>query len=507
MILLWLLACRRSDPAGEVEIVQPSPSCPFSRVVTVTLPEPAALRGTASDGEHERSFDRPESLVHVIELPALYADRTWTLELVSVGDAGETAFDPVSFTTVGLHDAFPEVDVRVRIPERMEPGLTLLPVTSVGVARYLAAFDDEGEVAWVFTAEVGRFLEVRIEGDRMFLHHDNEILLIDWMGRMYARWTSELAPNAGIPIPVEGLHHELLRTEGETFLTMTQSAIETPRMPVAETSYGVIPRMAPTVVAADALIEVTPVTGSVVGRWELLDILDPERIGFSSLKRVPLGVDWTHANAVEEDVGAHAWVVSARHQDAVVSFDKATSEINWIAGNPANWREPWASALLTPVGDDFDWFWHQHAIKWRPEDGSLLLFDNGNFRSAPFTGIEPLDDDESWSRVASYHLDLEARTIERTWYFDVDPPLYSEAMGDADWLPNGNVLATYAFVSYEDHVRNSDVGRLVPSIRVVEIDPATNEVVWDLDLWADEDAEGGWQSFRSTRVPSFDIRE
>ncbi len=506
MLLALLLACQRPASPAQVDLTQPSSNCPFSRLLTLTFEEPTSLVGTATDGEHVRSFDRPPATVHELELPGLYADREWTIELTSkTPSEGSVPIDPIVFHTAAVGPNFPEIDVRVRQVQRMEPGLTLLPLTSVGTARYLAVLDDLGELVWLYSVPNERFLEVRLEGDRLLAHHDNEILILDWLGRIYGDWTSSGAEEArGIAIDAQELHHELRRTETGNFLTMTQNPADLPALPSSE----LVPyELVPTTVVGDELIEVEPETGAIANRWRMVDILDPQRIGYDSLNQLPGGVDWTHVNAVEDDAAANAWVVSVRHQDAVVSFDKTTLEVNWIAGNHANWHEPWASALLEPVGDDPGWFWHQHGIKWRPEDGNLLLFDNGNHRAAPFTPDVPLSGGATWSRVAEYHIDQQARTIERTWTFDLDPAVYSSAMGDADHLPNGNVLATYAFVFWEGHVSNPELGRSSPSLRVVEIDPKSNEVVWDLDAWGPDTPHTPWQTFRSTRIPSFDVEE
>jgi hypothetical protein len=501
-MFLLLVACRRPD-AILVEILQPSALAPLSREIRVTFDAPHGLRAEASDGVHFRSFDLPPAEVQVLPLPALYAGHRWDVALTATApDGSEVALDDVSLVMPATHGWFPEVALRAHDPARMQPGLTLLPLTSVGHATYLAAFDPEGELAWLYLSTTERFLEVRLEGDLLLAHRDNDILLIDWLGRTHGWWTSNLADEpGGIPIDADGLHHELLRTETGNLLTMTQ---ELDRADLPDQEF--IPyELAPTDVLTDVVVEVDRDSGVIVDRWSLLDILDDQRIGFDSLNEAKLGgVDWSHANSVEDDRENDAWVVSVRHQDAVVSIDKVSREVNWIAGNHANWREPWASRLLTPIDGPFPWFWHQHAAHWRASDGNLLLFDNGNHRAAPFTIDRPLGASETSSRIAEYTIDADAMTIAEKWSFDLVPPVFSSAMGDADHLENGNVLATYAYIFFEDHVSNVTLGRTAPSIRVVEIDPATNEVVWDLDVWAPAPPGVPWQSYRSTRFPGFD---
>ena len=95
------------------------------------------------------------------------------------------------------------------------------------------------------------------------------------------------------------------------------------------------------------------------------------------------------------------------------------------------------------------------------------MYDNGQGRPV----------ERPYSRVVEFRVDLDARVATRLWEWR-DDGWYDPVLGDADWLPNGNVLVTKGF----------NVGR-TPEIddvsQVVELRPP-DEVVWRLS-WTDRD--------------------
>jgi len=98
-----------------------------------------------------------------------------------------------------------------------------------------------------------------------------------------------------------------------------------------------------------------------------------------SLNSATLGVDWAHSNAVVIEPVTGDRIVSARHQGAVVRFG-ADDTIKWILADPGGWGPTWTDALLTPVGEPFEWPHHQHAPMLHPSgDGRLVAADRRLF--------------------------------------------------------------------------------------------------------------------------------
>ena len=64
----------------------------------------------------------------------------------------------------------------------------------------------------------------------------------------------------------------------------------------------------------------------------------------------------------------------------MVALDYNTGKLKWIIGDPTNWGEEYQQYFFTPVGDNFEWQWSQHAAMVTPE-GYIFLLDNGNNKS------------------------------------------------------------------------------------------------------------------------------
>jgi hypothetical protein len=298
---------------------------------------------------------------------------------------------------------------------------------------------------------------------------------------------------------VTHVHHELAIEPDGSWLTMTREPVSVKSFP---RSYDDPFVRGPAEVGADRIVRLDPDTGERLEDVPLEAIVDPDRIGYGSLNEDERGLEWLHSNSVCAD-DAGAWVVSMRHQDAIVAIDRDTRALRWILGTPDNWSEPQAAALLAPVGEPFAWQWHQHAAKCLGE-GRVLVFDNGNEGTSPWTGVPRLANADVASRVVMFRVDEAARTVAQEWSFSPDPPLSSTIRGDADLLPGGTVLADFAHVDFVGGVATSDLGRGEFSFALVEFDPADGRVVWRVDAWAPGDAEfPDWRSYRAERFPSF----
>src|SRR5690606_22984185 len=101
------------------------------------------------------------------------------------------------------------------------------------------------------------------------------------------------------------------------------------------------------------------------------------------------------------------------------------------------------------------------------------------------------------TRAVEYQIDEEAKTATLVWEWpgDFDTPawykteLYVPFWGDADRLPNGNVLITAGRRGGTEETPNS---------RVIEVTKDTGEVVWELQLPQDY---GVYRSERLTQLP------
>ncbi len=192
-------------------------------------------------------------------------------------------------------------------------------------------------------------------------------------------------------------------------------------------------------------------------------MLDTTRIGYNSLTKRPvgsLGYDWAHVNAVINDPRDDSIIISLRQQDALVKFSRSTGDLKWILGPHANWSSKFQPFLLTPIGEPFEWQYHQHSPTITPS-GTILLFDNGNFRASPFDGTTTTPDSKNYSRAVEYAIDEQNMEIRQVWEYgkNMAKPLYAGWIGDANWMKTtGNVLITFGGTSFTGGERNSDLG-------------------------------------------------
>jgi len=128
-------------------------------------------------------------------------------------------------------------------------------------------------------------------------------------------------------------------------------------------------------------------------------------------------IDYVHANAIEKDNDGNL-LISSRHLDEITKIDRQTGDIIWRWGGKNN--------QFTFVDDPIG-FSHQHSIRRTP-DGTLILFDDGNFHAPRF------------SRAVEYSVDEQAKSATLAWQFRHSPDVFGFAMGSVQRLPNGNTL-------------------------------------------------------------------
>jgi len=151
------------------------------------------------------------------------------------------------------------------------------------------------------------------------------------------------------------------------------------------------------------------------------------------------------------------------------------------------------------------WPYHQHSPNPTP-NGTLLIFDNGNYQARPFR--KPVPVPETYSRAVEYAIDEENRTVRELWQSEQNDEdrVISIAMGDVDWLPETeNILVAYGALltpesidktTWEARSRQgfSQWTRLREYVRS---DPP--EVVYEIEIKSD-DPDLGWTLFGAERI-------
>ncbi|HVS12632.1 MAG TPA: aryl-sulfate sulfotransferase [Thermoanaerobaculia bacterium] len=522
---VWVLAGCAGPPVAEnVSLAPgPNPAVPLVGVLTFTSDRPVVPTLLIEDGERRQTVtpDPEARTEHEIPVLGLRPARTHTVT-VTLRDARgrETTLEPLSIETPPLPDDTPPIAVTVRRPAAMEPGITMIPVfrwksATEGDRDWGSAVfgvDAEGEVVWFYKDDLGA-AEVRRKrnGNLLFGQaEDGRMVEMDMLGNVVSTWYSagvvlDELPEGAIPVDTDVFHHDVIELPSGNFLGLGLALRHFEDFP-AEYPPGT--KRAPTNVAGDVLIEFRP-DGSTVRKWEVLDILDPERLGEGSLntgfyddqyegKVDPLPIDISHSNAILYLEDEDAAVVSSNVQCVIYKVDLATGELEWLLGDPAGWREPWASKLLEPVGE-LIWPCHQHGIELTPR-GTYLLYDNGGGRAIPPN--PPMPPDERYSRAVEYRVDEEARTVEEVWSYGPEHERFiSPYISDADHLPEtGNVLITDGgrMAGPDGEIMGTFGGRQWG--RVLEVTYGEQpEKVWELVV---DDPGGRYAIYRSQRFRS-----
>lgn len=137
-----------------------------------------------------------------------------------------------------------------------------------------------------------------------------------------------------------------------------------------------------------------------------------------------LANDWLHGNSIDY-VSDGSLVYSARHQDWVFKIDynngTGTGDVVWKLGKDGD--------FTINSSDPYPWFSHQHDVGFELNGTSVLsMFDNGNTRHSLFPT----------ANSRGYVLNVDQTTMTATPMILTDLGVYSQALGSASLLLNGD---------------------------------------------------------------------
>ena len=204
----------------------------------------------------------------------------------------------------------------------------------------------------------------------------------------------------------------------------------------------------------DYIVELDRTTGNIVKTFDLKDVLPMEEGKSENW----INYDWFHNNSVWYDEATNSITLSGRHQDAVINVDYESGELNWIIGDPTNWSEEYQKYFFTPVGDDFEWQWSQHAAMITPE-GYVFILDNGNNKSK--VKEEYVSAEDSYTRGVMYKIDTDEMTIEQVWEYGKErgSEFYSPYISDVDYIEKDHYIVHSGGIVYKDgKVQNQPAG-------------------------------------------------
>src|SRR5579883_729861 len=279
--------------------------------------------------------------------------------------------------------------------------------------------------------------------------------------------------------PINGFHHDARKLPQGGYLVLADSE----RILTDVQGPGPVDVIGDTILVLDSDLQVQ-------WAWDSFDHLDPRRPavlgetcsyppGFScaAFYLAPVANDWLHGNCVQLTPDGNI-LYSARHQDWVIKIDyengAGSGNVLWRLGPEGDFKLAAGDPRVAPL-DPHPWFSHQHDPTFEPNDSTLTLYDNGNTRIAA--------DPSGHSRGQALRIDEKLR--EARLILNADLGVYSNAVGSAQHLPNGDYHFDSGFLSFPPGSANY-------AAQSVEVNPE-GQIVYGLQVGALE--------YRSFRMP------
>ena len=416
------------------------------------------------------TFD--SSTDHYLPIYGLYADRDNKVT-ISYKDGDQSVAKDITVTTDKLPDDMVlPTEVKAN-KEKLANELYFFTPSSKG---YTVAYDVNGDVRWYIDQQAPWKID-RLNNGHLLLsterlinqpYYTTGLYEMDLLGKVYTEFS----------LP-GGYHHDYFEMANGNLLVSSDDF---------NGDAGTV---------EDYIVELDRQTGEIVKKFDLKEVLntdDGKSENWSSY-------DWFHNNSVWYDEKTNVVILSGRHKDAVIAIDYDSGKLKWIIGDPTNWDEEYQKYFFTPVGDDFEWQWSQHAAMVTPE-GYIFILDNGNNKSKVSDDYVPAED--SYTRGVMYKIDTDKMTIEQVWQYGKErgSDFYSPYISDVDYLDDGHYIVHSGGIVKVDGKPsnqpaglsngkvelNSDTVELLNDEVIFEIKlPTNNYRVERMPLYVDED--------------------
>lgn len=323
---------------------------------------------------------------------------------------------------------------------------------------YTVAYDVNGEVRWYLTNyalwKIDRLQNghLLVSTERLINnpYYMTGLYEIDLLGKIYTEFSLE-----------GGYHHDYYEMENGNLLVASDDF---------NNEDGTV---------EDYIVELDRTTGKVIKTFDLKKVLNME----DGQSENYTSYDWFHNNSVWYDKKTDSITLSGRHQDAVININYQTGELNWIIGDSTNWSSEYQKYFFTPVGDNFEWQWSQHAAMITPE-GYVFLFDNGNNKSK--NKDEYVNASNSYSRGVMYKIDTENMTIEQVFEYGKEKgsSFYSPYISDVDYLDKNHYIIHSGGIVYVDGKNSNQPAGFSKGAKLVSdtVELLNNEVIFEIIL-------------------------
>ena len=433
-------------------IVDPYNNSPLTALVIFETEENLSPTVTI-EGEDELTtytHEFEEEKIHYLPIYGLYPDKENTV-IIECGDEKQE----IKIKT----DPLPEDFILPTSVEKEESKLTNdLYFFTPSSDGYTCAYDTNGDVRWYLTNtatwEINRLKNghLLVSTERLVNspYYLTGLYEMDMLGKIYVEYS----------LP-GGYHHDYYEMPNGNLLVASDDF---------QSEEGTV---------EDYIVELDRDTGNIVKEIDLKDILNME----DGQSENWVEYDWFHNNSVWYDEKTNSITLSGRHQDAVINIDYETEELNWIIGDPTNWSEEYQKYFFTPIGDDFEWQWSQHAAMITPE-GYVFLFDNGNNKSK--NKEEYVVAEDSYSRGVMYKISTEDMTIEQIWEYGKErgSEFYSPYISDVEYLEENHYIVHSGGIVYVDGKNSNQPAGIGGADRLVSdtVEILEDEVIFEIIL-------------------------
>ena len=388
--------------------------------------------------------------IHYLPIYGLYADTENTI-IIKFDDIEKE----IKIKTDKLPDNFILPTSVTADKKNLTNDLYFYTPSSLG---YTCAYDINGDVRW-YLNEYMIWAMKRLENGHLMLsterivnppYYMTGLYEIDLLGKIYFEYSLQ-----------GGYHHDYFELENGNILVASDNFLN---------EDGTV---------EDYIVEIERKTGNIVKQFDLRDILNMK----DGANENWIEYDWFHNNSVWYDKKTNSITLSGRHKDAIINIDYETGKLNWIIGDSTNWKEEYQKYFFTPIGEEFEWQWSQHAAMITPE-GNVFVFDNGNNKSKIKENYVPAA--KSYSRGVMYEINTNTMTIKQIWSYGKQrgSDYYSPYISDVDYLDKDHYIVHSGGIGYKDgEIVNQPAGIIgADRLNSITTEIVNDKVIFELEL-------------------------
>ena len=438
-------------------ILNPYGNSPLTALVmfqtTGTVSPTVTIHGDDELTTFEHTFDATTN--HYLPIYGLYADRD-NLVTIEYEENGTKISKDLTIKTGALPDNMVRPIDITSDKNKLTNDLYFFTPSSQG---YTMAYDVNGNVRWYLTNNALWKID-RLDNGHLLISTERRVnspyymtglYEMDLMGKIYAEFD----------LP-GGYHHDYYEMPDGNLLVASNDFTS---------GDGTV---------EDVIVELDRQTGDIVRQFDLKNILDTDDGKSENWS----SYDWFHNNSVWYDQTTNTVILSGRHKDAVIGLDYNSGDLKWIIGDPTNWDEEYQQYFFTPIGNNFEWQWSQHAAMVTPE-GYIFILDNGNNKSKNADSYVPAS--QSYTRGVMYKIDTDNMTIEQVWQYGKErgSEFYSPYISDVDYLgENHYIVHSGGIVSVDGQPSNQPAGLSAGNIQLTSdtVELLDDEVIFEIKL-------------------------